>query len=322
METQEFHLGLSSFVVVYFDIITYMSQSQEQKIWNKHVKKDDSSQAADEAIKALFELNPSHPNSLESRKKHAEYSRLALVLSKSAALKSESEVAFKHFKNAIQVLLDHYPVSARQKEAKERNEYWDGALVENQSAQLICLRDMLSLLEFVSKVAPSDEINNLSSQILVLLLDLSEQKSTDVFALISLIEKAKFERAAEAFKLYCEKYCFPDTPFGLDQIITVSTRFLERAIKENSPKNAILALENVFRIFLKDASYSKRIALDMVKAIFPSLRDNILDDAAEKIREESTGKIELKELVNKLLEMSYVGIGDGKVKEIKKLNMP
>lgn len=290
-----------------------MSQTNQEKIWQKHAKEDNSSTAANEAMLDLSKLDTAEINPEEKNKKHAESSRSALVLSKSAALKTDSEKASKHLRNAIQVLLKHYPVGAEEKEAIKKSKDWDGTLVENQSAQLICLRDMLSLLEFVSKVAPSEEISNLTNNVLVILLEMSEEKSSEIFALISLTERADYERAVEAFKLYTELYCFPERKVQLDQIITVSTRFLERTIEEKSPKDALLALENIFRTFIEDQSWTKRIALDMVKAIFPSLKDKIINEAAIKIRNEINGKDELQEGISKLIKLTFVGLGDGKV---------
>lgn len=218
------------------------------------------------------------------------------------------------------MLLEHYPVSAERSEASKRSNYWEGAVIENQSAQLICLRDMLSLLEFVAKVAPSEEIDNLNRQILALLLALSEEKSEEIFALISLIEKADYQKSVEAFKVYSEKYCSVENQ-SLDQIITVSTRFLERTVKENSPKDGVLALENIFKVLVKDKSYLKRIVLDMAKAIFPSLRDKVVVDAAQKIRKENTGGEELQNQISKLLKLSFVGADFSGMKTEKTVKM-
>lgn len=296
-----------------------MSQTDLEKIWQKHAKEDNSSDAADGAILNLSKLDAQKLDSEKSKKEHAEFSRLALVLSKSAALKTDSEKASGHLRNAIKVLLEHYPVGAEEKEAIKKSKDWDGTLVENQSAQLVCLRDVLSLLEFVSKVAPSEEISDLTNKVLVILLEMSEEKSSEIFALISLTERADYKRAVEAFKLYIELYCFPERKVQLDQIITVSTRFLERTIEEKSPKDALLALENIFRTFIEDQSWTKRIALDVVKAIFPSFKEKILNESATKIRDEVNGKAELHEEISKLVKLAFVGLGDGEVRNFSNL---
>ncbi|HOP39312.1 hypothetical protein KBB59_02775 [Candidatus Woesebacteria bacterium] len=291
-------------------------QSTNQEIWDKHAKQDNSALAARAALAKLATLESSDLNSPHAKKEFADTVRQAVILSKSAALKTPPAEASDHLQNAIKVFLGHYPVSTNEEEARKRGENWENAVIESQSAQLICLRDMLSLLDFVAKIAPSEELDNLTKQILVLLLELSEEKSSEVFALISLIEKADYKKAVEAFKVYSEKYCSPDHNFGLDQVITVSTRFLERTIKEQDPKNGIFALENLFRVFFEDKSYVKRMALDMAKAIFPGLRDKVVNKAAKDIREEVRGREKLEALVQSLLNLSHVSVGEGKVKEI------
>lgn len=293
-----------------------MSQFDQEKIWQKHTKEDASSVAA---VEALEELNKFQVDSLQSdsdREKHAQLSRLALVLSKSAALKTDSLVASEHLQNAIKVLLQHYPVAEDKTSALERSKIWENTIFENQSAQLICLRDMLSLLEFVAKVAPSEEISGLNKQVLALLLEISEEKSSEVFALIALIEKADYLRAAEAFKTYSKDHCFSEKNPGLDQIITVSTRFLERAIQAKDYSNGALALENIFKVFSKDQGFTKRIILDMTKALFPSMKETVIEKAAEGIRNEATGKEDLQELVSGLLKLAFIGIGKDEVKII------
>lgn len=287
-----------------------------QKIWSKHAKNDLSSVAADEAFKNLSDLEEIDPSSVESKKKHAELSRLALVLGKSAALKTAPKEASFYLQEAIKVLLERYPISDDESEARKRGENWEGMVIENQSSQIICLRDMLSLLDFVSEVAPSEEINYLTQQILILLLEVSEKRPSDIFALISLIEKASYNRAVESFKIYSEKYCKPELGYGLDQIITVSTRFLERSIKEQDAKGGILALENILKVLLKDKSFVKRIALDTAKAVFPNLRDKIVTKAALGIRKEKEGKENLNELIQTLLKLSYVSVGDGEIRKL------
>lgn len=286
-----------------------------QQNWNKHVKEDNSALSAKNALAKLATLEPSE-FSLKDKKEFADTARQSLVLSKSAALKTPPEEASKYLQNAIEVLLGYYPVSGNEKEAQIRSKNWEGAIIENQSAQLICLRDMLSLLDFVVQVAESEEMNNLTRQVLTLLLELSEEKSSEIFALISLIEKADYKRSTEAFKVYSEKYCSPDYNFGLDQVITVSTRFLERTIKEKDPKNSVFALENLLKVFLRDKSYVKRMALDMAKAIFPDWRDKVVSRAAIGIREETKGKEKLDELVQSLLNLSYVSISEDQVRKI------
>lgn len=294
-------------------------KKSNQKIWDKHAKKDDSASAARDALAKLAALESSDLNSSKSKKEFVDTVRQALVLSKSAALKTPPEEASCHLQNAIEVLLGHYPVSNDEAMARERGKDWDNTIFENQSAQLVCLRDMLSLLEFVAKVAPSEEINNLTKQILVLLLELSEENFLEVFALISLIEKADYQRAAEAFKVYSTDYCFSDKNPGLDQIITVSTRFLERAIQAKDHINGILALENIFKVFSKDQGFAKRITIDMAQALFPSLKEKIVEGAADKIRGASASREKLQELISELFKLAFVGVGDGQVKELQKI---
>jgi hypothetical protein len=142
-------------------------QTTNQQIWNKHAKEDDSASAAYAALAKLVVLESTNLNSSESKKEFVDTVRQVLVLNKSAALKTPPKEASNHLQNAIRTLLDHYPVSNNGEEARQRGKNWDNAVIENQSTQLICLRDMLSLLDFVAKVAPSEEINNLMKQILI-----------------------------------------------------------------------------------------------------------------------------------------------------------
>lgn len=295
-----------------------MPQSFQERIWEQHTKNDDSPGSAPEAIAKLNELTVDNLTSDQDREKHARLSRLALVLSKSAALRTAPLTASEHLQNAIKVLLEHYPVSASEEIAAKRSKIWENTIFKNQSAQLACLRDMLSLLDFVVKVAPSTEIDNLNKQILVLLLEMSEEKSTEVFALISLIESADYPRAVKAFKIYSKDYCFSEKNPGLDQIITVSTRFLERAIKAKDHVNGALALENILKVFAKDQGFTKRIILDMTKALFPSMKEERVAKAAIGIRNEPVGQANLQKLIADVLELTFVGVGNGQVKEFKK----
>lgn len=285
-----------------------------QEIWAKHAVHDKSGEAARQAEAALQQLDP---DAADYWQKRGNLVRQLMVTHRSAVYKSTAPAATEHLLAAIATITNCYPVSSQNEEALQRAQQWDGIYGVNQSAHLVCLRDFLHLLDTLSMVSEDAAVKDLRNNVLALLLRLSEERKSERFALIALIEEAPYERARVAYRELCATYGATTQLVEKDQVITVTTRFLARALKVKNAEDGLLALEQLFLVLVKDMKLAKRLALDLAKAVFPSLKERIINRAIAQIKNDQENRANLEAGIQSVLKLAFVGVGREQVVELR-----
>ncbi len=295
-----------------------MAKNSPKEIWSTHLS-GDSSKAASMAKQELDGVRHAGFNDFTVAVAHAEYARLTEVTARAAAKKSLTwSEAKRLLELSLHTVIDHYPLSSDRSEAERKGNYWEGVLGE-QSAQLICLRDVLHLAQILGKLLSHEELNHFIAGLHRLLENLSDQKAGERFALIFLIEEAPYDRAKQAYQTYLHKFVSESgDKFDLNQAITVNSRFLGRCVAASDFDQFKAGLETWLQIF-KQAGKLRTFAIkELTKNLSTVFRDGLLDSKyqlwSKKASKDKNFRFKIEELLNNV----FVGVAKNEVREIGK----
>ena len=154
-----------------------MSQLSPSEIWNEfHIKQNRSGEASKLALKELELIDIKQFTDESQADSHGEYARIAEVTGVSAAKKSAEWLeAREHVLRSLQVVLENYPLADTADEATLRGNYWE-KVYGDESAQLICLRDIFHLVSMLSEVFSIADLSDFVAGIKELLKNLNMKK--------------------------------------------------------------------------------------------------------------------------------------------------
>lgn len=254
----------------------------------------------------------------ETKIDHAQYSRIAAVTALAAFRKSKSwQEASEHLLCALNVVTGHYPMSDNEHEAKKRGKYWDGIYGENESAQLICLRDVWQLTQVLTMILPSEELVRWSAGLRVLLQEFSEKRSDDRFAMILAIENETYDKAKKHYTQFVEKM-IQDKSFDANQMITVSARMMGRANDVSDVRQVISCL-NHLRQWVKRSPKLMAFAMKEIGSnISAKGKKWFLQRKIQKWLTQANNDRNFLNAVDELLKVDYVGVGGEEVMQIQR----
>lgn len=294
-----------------------MSYPSIGELWNNlHIKQGKSGEASEIAHKILQTIDTKNFTDKNEVKDHGEYARVAEVTGLAAARKSLLWLrAKKHLLRTLDVTSRSYPLAATEEEARRKGNYWEG-VYENQSAQLICLRDVLHLAQFLTKLVSTDELKSFLGGINELLFKLSEEKQGECFALIFLTEEAPYEQAKAAFAKFSEKFGLQKPETDPNQVITVTTRFLARAVSEKDFGQVEECQELLWRCFRANPSLGKFTIVELAKNLAKVYANQLVELRYEAWSKKAVGDEEIKQKINQLQQNNFVGLGRNEAKKI------
>jgi len=250
-----------------------MSQPTPEELWTEmHVKQGKSAAASAEAAAIVDVLNTNDFSDPRVTKLHGEYARIAAVTGLAATKKAESWPETREdLLRTIQVIVDHYPLAADAKTATKKGNYWEGVYGE-QSAQLICLRDVLHLAQVLKQILSDKEIEKWMGGLEKLLKKLNSD-SGEKFALIFLTEEAEYQTASHSYREFLSVFGPQTEMYDANGFITVSAKMLGRAVDQLDLNTIITCLRAINDAAKSTPSLSK-FALKELAANFSKLMKN------------------------------------------------
>ncbi len=290
-----------------------MSTSSVAEIWKLHVEQGESAEAARMANGVLSEIETDAFSNYAEASRHGEYARLTEVTSLAAAKKSRSWVeAREHLMRSVETVLNNYPLANNELEAKKRGNYWE-AVYGDESAQLICLRDVLHLMQVLAKVLAYDELGKFVVGLANLLTKLSDEKNGERFGLIFLTEEAAYKEAQAAYKRFITDFGLESKSYSPDQLVTVTSRFLGRAVETKDFIQVGECLNVLLFSLRSEPKLRQFIIKELAKNLALVYRNKFLDDKYQAWSAEAAKDDQIKEKINQLLKNTLLGLGQDKL---------
>ena len=278
-------------------------------LWNNlHVKHGQSAKAAQLAQQELDQVDTNNFTDPDQIKAHGEYARIAMVTALSAAKKARSwPQAREQLLLSLNTIIDHYPLATDLKLAQKRSRYWEGVYGE-QSAQLICLRDLWSLIETFDQLLTDEQLASFSSNLFKLLTDLSQEQTGEIFALIFMTESADYAQAQLAFQCFLDDLEHNEQG-DINQAVTVIARFLGRAV-DNQDWPQVWQCLKLLRDNLKhNLQLSRFTGQEIVKNLSRLAKDKYLAVKYQHWSEVAREDQLLDKRLHTLIDRAFVGIG-------------
>lgn len=294
-----------------------MRSPSVEELWNNlHIKQGRSGKASEKAYEILQSIDTKNFTNQAEAKDHGEYARVAEVAGLAAARKTPLWVrAKKHLLRALDVTSKNYPLGTTVDEANLKGNYWE-TVYGGQSAQLTCLRDVLHLAQFLTKLVPSDELNSFLGGINELLFKLSDEKQGECFALIFLTEEAPYERAKAAYAEFSDKFGLQKPEIDKNQVITVTSRFLSRAVSEKDFAQVEECQGLLWSCLKTEPSLRVFTVLELVKNLAKVYANELLERKYETWSKKANKDIVLQDKIKQLLSLAFVGLGNDRSEKI------
>ncbi len=274
--------------------------------WKKlHILRGQSNEMAQTAATGLPEKDTKFSD-LSKAKQFVDHVRQIFVGKLAMAKKQESWTeSGPAVIKAIETVVEHYPLAKNKFDAQWRTIYWQEGMRPDE-AMFACMRDIFDLTRMILHILPMRDSSGWSSMpsgplsaseveqarenvsiwavgIFELLSKLSsdalEKESTggERFALIFLTEDGNYrEQAIPAFHAFVKRFGLGSELYMPDQLITVATRTLGRAVDERDIDTAKFCLLKALEALKSAPEYVLFLGKELAKNSSRSRKDKFL----------------------------------------------
>lgn len=294
-----------------------MPRFSPQEIWNIHLQ-GDSTQAAKLAKAELDAIDTKNFTDFTQAVMHTEYSRSALVTANAAVKRSENwEQAQEGLRLSLETALQHFPLADQVEQAQLRGDYFEATL-GSESAQMICLRDVLHLSKVIEQIFPSQEANQFVAGLQNLLNQISDEKRGERFSLIFLCEEAPYAQSKQAYAEFLSKFGPKSEKLDANQLITVSARMLGRSVTAKDFIQTLACLDVLLMSLKNHADLRVFLLKELAKNLSENYRDQHLLEKFQNWQADARKDLGLQEQVKQLLKNVFIGMGQQQVRKIEK----
>lgn len=284
--------------------------------WAEHVH-GNSKAAAILATVEAEKLDTQDFTNFEVARLWGEFSRIAAVAALSVVQRANplqvTEI-LQFLTLALEVANTSYPLATTEGTAVRRGSYWEGVYGEQESTQLICLRDLVKLSMVLEVLYPGSEMSSFSSGMQGVAAKLIETNS-ERFALIYKIEYADYATAYRSYKEFLEFYSAQKVP--VIQAVDVVSRFLGRTVDAHDVpviKDVLIVLS---RIWNENSSARINITEELTRNFSQKAKWWSIKTKLKMVRGKVKQNENLLRLVEELISTQYVGVGQGEAIKIK-----
>ena len=294
-----------------------MIRPSTEELWEDlHIKQGKSSEASQKAHEVLQEIDTQDFSDFSQAKDHGEYARISEVTGLAAAKKSKDwSEAREHLLRSLEVTLNNYPLAETEDLAKRKGNYWEKVFGE-QSAQLICLRDVLHLSQVLAQIMSTEELEKFTAGLNELLIKLSDEMKGERFGLIFLAEEGEYSKAQVAYQRFVSEFGSQSESYDADQLITTASRFLGRAVEEKDFSQVGDCLNTLLLSLRREPRLRIFLIKELSKNLAKLYKDKFLSNRYESWSPEAKKDEELNQKINNLLRSTLVGLGEEKVEKI------
>lgn len=295
-----------------------MPSLSPKEIWDIHLQ-GDSNKAAKLAKTELDGIDTKNFTDFTRAIAHAEYSRSTLVTATAAVKRSENwEQAQEGLGLSLATALQHFPLAEQMEEASLRGDYFEATL-GSESAQLICLRDVLHLSRIIAQIFPDEEVADFAAGLQHLLGQISDEKRGERFSLIFLCEEAPYPQAKQAYVDFLHSFGPASEKMDANQLITVSARMLGRAVTAKDFIQTAGCLDILLKSLKNHSELRMFLLKELTKNLSENYRDQHLQEKYQSWQSLAKQDLGLQKQVEQLLKNVFVGMGQQQVRKINKL---
>lgn len=248
---------------------------------------------------------------------HREYARITEVTAKAAAERSLLwRSAKKYTLRAITTVLNHFPLGSDEQQAQLRGNYWQHDSSQ-ESAQMICLRDVWQLTKFLIAISPQTELALYAQGIRKLLETLIDSEPNGKRnGLIFLAEEAEYALAKQSYNEYAEDFGprAQDTTEPMESI-TTAARFFSRAFFNKDKEQAVTCAKDL-RVLFSKHNHSRFVITEIVKNLAKVLLSLPITERNAGWQNKTNDDSEMQQHIKQLLKLTFVGLGNDRVEKI------
>lgn len=296
------------------------SQISPQEVWEQHLR-GDSRLAALRSVTILAHLDHQDFRNGELAERHGEFARIAQQTSLAAAKRSGSwGTARPYLLHAAKIVRDHYPLGQDFTTAQRRGNYWD-PVYGLESAQRIAGRDILHLYQVLRLLTGSTELTSLSQALLTTLTQAEraagEAEQRQRFDLIRTIESREYQVAKLAYLEFLRQYGFDRPVESVDQIITVSSIALGRAVDAADLRTIGRCLDTLRRAGQRQPGRWRFILGELQKNVSQRVKHAQLRHKLAAWGRHAERDPQLERVVTELEQLVFYGLGHNHVARLK-----